>query len=375
MLCLKWSLCAALLTAMALCPTLWETERAFPALPAIEGIPMLPQVVAVALSCLLVLSVLVVAIAPTPGRLAFAPPAVAAVLIVFDMNRFQPWLYEYMLMFVALGLVDWRGPVSARSRAAWAACGFIVLAFYFWSGVQKANMTFATEVFPWLIGPFGEGAAQALKSVWFVAPLVEASMGLLLISPKTRTWGLGLVALMHAFNLFTLGPLGLNYNSIVWPWNFWMIVIAFILFYRNDQPLFRAAWSSASGKAIIVLTGLMPALNFVGLWDGFLSASYYSGRLRDGWIYLNEDGVRHMPQAYLLGNKGFDRTSTRSRIDVTAWAESTINVPPYAEARTYGALMRKLVADGVPPEDMLLLVRDPMPVTRDDRSYSAIPFR
>lgn len=375
MLCLKWALCAALLTAMALCPTLWETERAFPALPAIEGIPGLPQGLAIGLSCLLILSVLAVAIVPASGRLALAPPAVAVALIVFDMNRLQPWLYEYMLMFCALGLVDWRELESRRSRAAWAACGFVVLSFYFWSGIQKGNMTFATEVFPWLIGPFGEGAVHALKPLWFIAPLAETAMGLLLVFPKTRAWGLTLVVLMHGFNLFTLGPLGLNYNSIVWPWNFWMIVIAFALFFRNDQPLLRSAWPSVVGKVIMALMGVMPALNFVGLWDGFLSASYYSGRLRDGWIYLNEDGVRHMPGAYLSGNKGFERTQTRSRIDITAWAESTINVPPYAEPRMYGALMRKLVAEGVPREDMLLLVRDPMPVTKDDRSYSAFPFR
>ncbi|HVT13635.1 MAG TPA: hypothetical protein VHE55_15325 [Fimbriimonadaceae bacterium] len=376
MLLFKWALCGALLTAMAVCPTLWETDRAFPSLPAIEGTPVLPQGLAVALASLLALSVLAIAVLPAPRRLNFMPPILAAVLIAFDMNRLQPWLYEYMLMFVGLGLMDWRNPSSKRSRAAWAVCGFVVLSFYLWSGIQKANMTFATEIFPWLIGPFGQGTVHALKAFWFLAPLAETSMGVLLVFPKTRTWGLGLVASMHLFNLFALGPLGLNYNSVVWPWNFWMIAIGFALFFRKDQPIFRAVWSTWSGKAILALMGVMPALNFAGLWDGFLSASYYSGRLRDGWIYLKPDGVAHMPEKYLFGNKGFEeKTESISRIDITAWAESTINVPPYAEPRIYRALMRRLVAQGVPPDDMMLLVRDAAPVTRDDQSYSAMPFR
>ncbi|HWA84012.1 MAG TPA: hypothetical protein VG820_11280 [Fimbriimonadaceae bacterium] len=371
MLLLKLALCGALLSGMACSPTLWETDRAFPTIPAVATVPNLPQALAIFLSGVLVASILAVALLPAPGRLALLPPAIAAILILFDINRLQPWLYEYMLMFVALGVWKRNG-----RGAAWAACGFVILSFYFWSGIQKANMTFATEVFPWLMGPFGEGAVQAVKGLWFVAPVVETSMGVLLVFPRTRTWGLGLVVLMHGFNLFTLGPLGLNYNSVVWPWNFWMIVLSFILFFRNDEPLLRDAWSTPSGKAIVVLMGVMPALNFAGLWDGFLSASYYSGRLRDGWIYLTDDGVRHMPETYLFGNKGFAQAPGRpAKIDVTAWAESTINVPPYAEPRVYRALVKNLEAAGVPPQDMLLLVRDAMPVTRDDRTYSALSVR
>jgi hypothetical protein len=352
------------------------TERAFPTVPAFAGLIDLPDWLSLGVSALLALSAIAVAIAPAPGWLAALPPVLAAVLVLFDITRLQPWLYQYMLIFAALASVKWSDLESRATQAALAACAVVVIALYVWSGVQKANMTFAVHVFPWLIAPLGEAWVERLRVFWFVATAFEVSVGALLLVSRTRAWGLAAAVAMHASILLALGPFGRNANVIVWPWNVWMPVIAFILLHRNRQPILRTAWSTRVGRAIVILVGVMPALSFAGRWDDPLSASLYSGTLRDGWIYLTEEGASRVPAIYRSGNPAFaEDASGRYRLDITIWAQSALNVPPYAEPRAYRGIMRKLERAGVPRDQMTLLVRDRPRVTSGTRTYSAVPTR
>ncbi len=376
LLALKWATCAALLSAMAWSPRVWVAERPFPTVPALPAIPDLPQAPTAALSLLLVIGLLAVAVLPRPARLGFAPPALAATLVLFDVNRLQPWAYEYLAMLLALGFVDPDDPGSRRSRAAWAACAAIVVGIYVWSGLQKVNSSFAREVFPWLLEPLGPTAVDRFRALWPVAPAIETSVGLLLLIPRMRPWGLAGAVAMHAVLLLALGPLGQNYDSIVWPWNLWAMVLAATLFFRNGASVPRLAWSTRFGRATLLLFGLLPSLSFVGLWDGFLSGSFYSGKLRDGWIYLTAEGVRRLPSAYVEGNVGLvEESPLRYRLDVMRWSMSRLDLPPYAEPRAYTAIARRLVKEGVPPNDMILLVRDRPSLTEAQETYSELPIQ
>jgi len=278
-------------------------------------------------------------------------------------------------MFAALGLFNWDETDSRSSKSAWAVSWFVILAVYFWSGIQKANMTFATQVFPFLTQPLGPSIAHAVKPFWFVAPLVETSIALSLFVPRIRVIGLVGLMVMHGFNLFVLGPLGQNYDSIVWPWNFWIAVMAFCLFFRNDEWLIRTAWASNLGKAIVVLVGILPAFNYFERWDGFLSMSYYSGRLLDAWIYLTPNGAAHLPAAYTTDNPALIEDSPGLfRMDITKWAYGRLNVPPYAEPRVYVGLMKRLEAAGVPKKDMTLLLRDRNALSSSAQTYSQVEY-
>ena len=366
---LKWALCAATLSAIAVTPKLWTADRPYPTVPAIPGLPSLPAPATLALSALLVLSLVVVALRPRPSLLVLAPPVLTAALVLWDINRLQPCIYQYMLAFVALSA----GVRSSGEERAKAAAGFGIIAIYFWSGLQKLNATFVHEVFPFLIHPLGPWLSQRLTPFWFVSPLGELSVGLLLFFPKTRKWGLAGAVLMHGFVLAVLGPFGQNYNSIVWPWNFWTVVMAFILFWKNDTPVLRPAWSSPQGKAILLLAGVLPALNYAGLWDGFLSMSYYSGRLRDAWIYLTPEGEQKLTAAINVDERALVRRSPNLyTLDVTTWGLDALNAPPYAEPRVYIELARQLELDGVPPDQMTLLVRDLSPLTVYRQNYSQL---
>lgn len=373
MVLLKWAVCAGVLSGMAMAPGVWTGNRGFPPMPAWAWLPDLPGPLSYLLTLALATSILAVAIHPKPGRFALAPPAIGFFMAIFDMSRVQPWFFEYALIFVGLAWMDWDEPQSVRSGSAWAICATALIGIYFWSGLQKANPIFASQVFPWLLQPLGPGLAAKLAPLWPVAPIAETSAGLLLLLPSTRAIGLGLATTMHLLVLLALGPFGQNYDSIVWPWNFWLITIGFALFAGSkDEVLFKTGRLHV-GKAMLILVGVMPALNFVSMWDGFLSASFYSGKLRDGWIYLTAEGASHLPSDYVRGNKGLVQEGPdRFRLDILLWSMSQMNAPPYGEPRFYPGIVRHLAQKGVPPGAMILVVQDPASLTDPRRGVSQV---
>ena len=177
---------------------------------------------------------------------------------------------------------------------------------------------------------------------------------------------------MHGFILLVLGPLKMNYNSIVWPWSFWMVAMEVVLFWRTSEPLFRLAWPVGLSRAVAVAIGILPVLNYADLWDGFLSASFYSGRLRDGWLYLSPRGAAEMPKAFQ--GTLVRETDEYFRLDITQWAIIEMNVPPYAQERVYLDIVAKLEREGVERDHMNLFVRDRQAPWSRSNTFSQVPI-
>jgi hypothetical protein len=362
-----------LLATLALCPHLWSADRPFPTVPILETLPDLPPWSAIVLTGLFVSSLIAVVIHPRPARMISAALATGGVLVCFDINRLQPWLYYDLLLLSGLALVDWKNPDAPRTRAGTALCGFVVAATYFWSGLNKANGTFAADVFPWLLQPLGAVWVERLRMFWFAAPMAECAIGVLLVIPRGRRWALGLAVAMHAGILLAIGPLGRNTNSVIWPWNIETPLLAFALFHRNGKPLVSPAWSVPAGKFVVILVGVLPALNFAGWWDAPLSASLYSGKSTDGWIYLTAAGADRLILAEFVRREAMTEVAPgRLRLDIHLWAQAALNTPSYGAPRVYRQIMRKLEASGIPRKEMKLLIRHQPVIGNTQPAYSIL---
>src|SRR5205809_971107 len=85
--------------------------------------------------------------APRPRRWwAVAATVLALILAADDQSRWQPWFYQYVTMLAALAVARDVGD----TLAAWRA---VLVGLYLWSGIQKLNATFMTQLFPWLMEP------------------------------------------------------------------------------------------------------------------------------------------------------------------------------------------------------------------------------
>ena len=133
-------------------------------------------------------------------------------------------------------------------------------------------------------------------------PIFEilAAIGLLL-SKNKKLFALLLIG-MHIFILIFLSPLGIYYNSIVWPWNILMIIYLIILFYNYATIISFKNLLTGFNKIPFAVIAILPLLSFFGLYDNYLSFNLYSGKLNSFRICVDEVKVEDEFNKYLSKN-------------------------------------------------------------------------
>ena len=346
---LKRGLVAALLAGLLLSPRLWVSTREYPLVPFSEFLPLLPYPLDYLLFGLFggLLVLILIFRGRLEGAFVVAALALAVVLVLQDQGRLQPWFFQYSFMLAAVGFFSLR---RLSTQGAMNTCRLIVAFTYVWSGLQKAHVSFAENVYPWLTEPLAShlpsGAASFIGYGAYAVPVMETAIGLgLLVRPLRKPAVVGAI-LMHAFILFTIGPWGHDYNSVVWPWNVAMVAFVLTLFWGPpDNPSFLAVvkpGGSAFRAVVLVLFAFMPMLNFVGLWDSYLSASLYSGSTETGYVYTKD---------------GSSWTSTR----ISDKAKEEMNVPSYPEERVYKEVFADMWCENASsaPEPVLVVYGRP----------------
>ncbi|MBX7093236.1 MAG: hypothetical protein K1X56_00820 [Flavobacteriales bacterium] len=205
-------------------------------------------------------------------------------LLAEDVNRLQPWLFIHGVMIVALAMLHDKGLNLLR----W---GLVFM--YAWAGINKLNLNFAWEVFPYFMKPFGVNemfyhpsgdigkySMNGINHIAWIVPLVELLIALFLLLEKWRTQGVLLALILHVIALYILGPFGHNWNSVVWIWNVELMLLVVGLFYQFKMPWseFKAGlFNSKMGRAYFLLMGLAPLLWYFSIYPHVLSYHLYSG--------------------------------------------------------------------------------------------------
>ncbi|MBN9518289.1 hypothetical protein J0H58_07180 [bacterium] len=347
------TLVAAMLAGLLLSRNLWLTARDFPTVPVWDGLPAVPPDVSrIVFAALLVLLVLSAVLYETRWPV-LAVVAVTAGWCLWDQMRWQPWVYQYLALFVAVGTAR-RGDADSGERAL-AVCRLVAAATYFWSGFQKLNVGFAAEIFPWVMEPVFRllpdvPAAWVERFAWGAAG-IECALGVGLLVPRLRRAAVAGVVGMHATLLFCLGPTGHDWNSVVWPWNVALATLVVLLFAGTrgvaaaDILWPRGSWL---GRVALVLFGVMPALNFVGYWDSYLSACLYSGNTPRARITLGDAAAAALPHEVR------EKYTSDGVVDLPGWALDELNVPPYPARRVFRGIASRL-GD---PADVTLVTLD-----------------
>jgi hypothetical protein len=295
---LRIAVAAGLVAGLLLSPNLWISTRSYPLTPLWDAVPPLPYPADYALFGLLVVLVTGVGIARgrAIGWLGIGALVMAAFFVVQDESRLQPWFYQYCFMLAAFCLF---GLSRVGASDALNACRLIVVATYFWSGLQKANASFIQTTHPWLVEPLTtrlpDWAGSALLAGGYAVPMVEAVIGIGLVTRRFRRLAVMGAILMHAFIMLCIGPLGHDHNTVVWPWNFAMVAFVLILFWRAPDdttpstildPGRNFSTGFAFRAAVLVLFAFMPLFNFFGLWASYLSSGLYSGTSKQGYVLV-----------------------------------------------------------------------------------------
>lgn len=353
---------ATLLGLIASAPA-WMNSRTFPLLPIFSGFPILPA----PWDKLLFASMLLALVAAVWFYRAAVLYFLAASLFAYceDQNRGQPWLYMYWVMLL-LTLLP--APTSL------AACRWALAVVYLWGAIQKCNPIFFKKVPVWFVSPAEHWhlpafALEALRWAAASAPFLEIAIAVGLWFSKSRRPALVAIIVLHLFAVLFLGPLGHNYNWVVWPWNLAMIALAVALFPTAVKPrhapsLHKETWlalrHSRLALAVLIPFTLLPALSYSGKWDSAFSFALYSESNAVANIFITQAVVDRLPpnlQAHVQPHPQYDPQFQGPFIfNFAPWAYEEMHVPPLSEPRNFRSVFNALRHHATEPEDLRMII-------------------
>lgn len=339
---------------------LWLSARIYPQVPLFPFLSAVhfPFDYAVFIVMLLLLIMSLIKITSRKYLIVFS--IIFIVYALFDQSRLQPEFYQFFLMSVALSLYPWADKKSSGRTIMINTCCFIIASLYVYSGLQKANINFITQVFPWFVEPIVRflplEMARVILLTGFFIPIIETGIGIGLFTKRFRHLAVIVAICMHLFILFSLGPFGHNWNSVVWPWNIAMCCFAFILFWQNKSFTLSSFLSSKQpiSLLIFILCGVLPLLSFFTIWDSYLSASLYSGNTQAAQIAIRRDELDSVDPR--LAKNISAQNDNYAIIDIGSWSYEEMNVPSYPQTRIFKSIAKSLCQKSLIPRDSLLQV-------------------
>jgi hypothetical protein len=331
----------------------WTPYRTYPTVPYISGLhPTGFSVVVLVVAC----AGLVLACLPRKEIVGLSMFLLSTgFLILEDQSRLQPYIYVEFIL--ALGLLYY----SAKGGEL-GALRLAVAFVYLWTGLHKLNVHYFDEVFPWVF--FGSRITHSLSFLQNHPTLVrlmavssaflEVGASVLLAWPKTRVFGVVTVATIHAFALLLIGPIGMRFVPVVWPWNFAMVAYAIFLFWGYDGPILQVR--DPVQALTIVLFGLLPILNLFSLCDAYLSFHAFSGATMDAYIQVPEGKENELPPAAR-------RVLNEHRVHFFNWSLSDTRASAYPAERVYRSIFNQ-TCKSAPDLELVILSKPEWPSGR-----------
>lgn len=264
-----------------------------------------------------------------------------------DQNRLQPWFYNYILILFILLFYKHRVDEPNNYNTVFISLQILVALIYIFSGIQKMNSAFVPETFKWMISSFDSVLSTRQLNIatkfGYAVPYFELSMGILLLVKPLRFIILPLIIAMHILILIMLGPLGKDYNTVVWPWNIIMIILVLLLFANVEQERFfdiSFLFKGVSFYIVITLMLIFPIFSLKNQYDSYLSSSLYSSNLNNCQLILSDKAYHKLPyyiRHYVLKNTDYNI------LYVKQWALQELKVPCVPEYRIFKSVHRYII--------------------------------
>jgi len=321
---------------------MFTTNRLFPTAPVFEIFDNVPVVIHLILFFLSLLFLVLLIVLKRNKAVLWGLLIAEIFSCLLDQNTWQPWEYQYLFV-IFIFIVN-----ANNQKLITIAFTIILVSTYIYSGFGKLNEGFLQTIWAKMILhlflkiPTRTAMRHWLYYSGYITGLTELIAGTCLLFLKTRKTAASILILVHFFILLLLGPFGLWYNKIVWPWNIAMIFYLYIIFLGKDtvaisfKPIF-SGWN----KFVFIFWGILPALNFVGCWDNYLSSGIYSGKLPRMLICI-KDTSKCKPLQRFCRKDLLNTCNGEAIIDLQYWAMTETNIGPYPEIRVYKKIQGKL---------------------------------
>lgn len=323
----------AWICAKLICFKLWGAGRDFPLVPVHDSLSSIHPFIHDFLfgSSLLMMFLFIF----FPGK------KMAAIIICLelltcclDQNRWQPWEYFFLFMFLAYVLTK----KSNELPGIWL---LIMAGLYFFGGIGKMNSAFIHDTWKYLM--LHRWLDISTSNIWvtrsgYLLPLLELLAGLGLLFKQTRTVSILVLAGMHLFILLMLGPAGLNINQVVWPWNMALVILLVILFFNSSQMALSGPVANPFLWVVLLCWWILPWLRFTGHWDKYLSSVLYSGGVEQLFICTKNPAAIEQMGKYM--DSSFRVIPCSPVLSVYNWGIHEMRTAPYPEPRVRNAIIK-----------------------------------
>jgi hypothetical protein len=348
---LRLALGVSTLLMLGLSWPLWIAHGDLPMVPFAGGLPVLRRPWSDALAMGVAGSLMAGMFAAVRGSRTTAWDVISLVgfvaLVIQDQNRLQPWVYQSVMLTLALA--------ACRSRWALWLSRLFLIALYVHSGLSKLDASFASELGPHLLGGLFRPAGVMVQSwrrgtVFVLAllmPAVEVLAGAGLALRRVRRFGLALAISIHAVLIGILGPWGLGHSAIVLAWNVALVVELVVLF-TGPGPGRDGGPRSPACRAVtglFVVACVMPCFERWGYWDTWPAFAFYASHTERTQILLHDADLAGYPPE-LLRHLGASTGEPWRRLDLTGWSRSERGVPVYPQGRVANAIAESLAGWG-----------------------------
>ena len=318
---------------------LWHSERLFPLIPPFDFLENIPNFIHLSLFFFALAGIAFVGFFPKNKFILGITIIIEISSCLLDQNRWQPWEYQYLLTFL------FHFFYFKNQKQSINYFSFLLIVLYLNSGLHKLNGSFLYVVWEKmiLIKFLGLNFNQINNTYIHFAGLflglieVLSAIGCLFFKNK-KIFALLLVG-MHLFILVLVSPIGVNYNSIILPWNVLLIILILIVFYNNDSKVSFSNLIIGFNKIPFILLGILPFFCFLGLYDNFFSFNLYSGSLKYFRICVDENKISPKYKPYFDNIKS--NCGTKKVISGNDWSLKELNVVIYPEVRFYKGIIKK----------------------------------
>lgn len=315
---------------------LWGVTREFPTLPLFTVFDESTAIFNKIVLSIFIVSLVSVMLFDTKAPLLILFTSLLYLLIE-DQMRWQPWVYIYILI-----LLPFLFNIDKRQKLVFLRILFIGI--YIWSGIHKINPYFNDLIVESFAVDFFKiknlEVISILKSNGAVIPIFEITCGLLLLFTTTRKLAVLGILSMHIFIFIYLSPLVMMGNYIVLPWNIFMILAVYLLFYNESEKIIFSYNIYKKAKifySILIFVLCIPSLNHIKLWDTYASFSLYSGNASNFYI-LSQKSIPKLTKYEILNEQLLEGKI----IDIGKWSSDQLNVPIPPERRLFNQIIAKL---------------------------------
>lgn len=314
--------------------SLWLGTHVFPMAPYFSFIPAFPAFLHYVLFGGSLLGLLFLMLKPTNRIVLISLIIIEIIQLIPDQNRWQPYILQFIFTGILFDLYRKKPALFTANMAFYSAC------LYLHSGLHKLNGGFLFHVWERMILHQFLGfdlsiAEQPIVHYSGLALGVFEVIGAIgVLFARNKFFYAWILVGMHIFILLFISPSGIDYNSIVWPWNILMMAILPVIFYHKTE---RAALHFNLKHPKTLLLGLflliLPFLSFFDYYDNFLAFNLYSGRLKQFDICVGKPD--EAPDLRVFETKKRTYCDTKTVLQTNVWHIRETNTVVYPEIRVY----------------------------------------